>query len=166
MNIRPAQAADAPGITRLLHTLGYPATGELVHDKLLALMGGPHDTVLVALADDPHDGSHDGSHNGSHDTHHDRPLLGLISLHALELFHAPGRLGRITALVVADDARGQGVGAGLVDAADRWFRAAGCVRAEVTSGDHRPQAHAFYEAMGYLPDERRFMKHLPRTDTC
>lgn len=144
MQIRPAQAADTPGITALLQALGYPATAELVHDKLNRLAGSALDAVLVA--------QHMATHPGA--------LSGLISLHALELFHAPGRLGRITALVVAEDARGQGVGAMLIDAADRWFHACGCVRAEVTSGDHRPQAHAFYEAMGYRPDERRFMKHL------
>jgi hypothetical protein len=34
----------------------------------------------------------------------------------------------------------------------------GCIRVEVTSGDHRPDAHAFYERMGYKSDCRRFIK--------
>ncbi len=85
-------------------------------------------------------------------------IAGVISLHVTELFHAAGRIGRITALVIASDKRGGGVGRLLTEAADAFFRSTGCVRAEVTSGDHRPEAHAFYEAQGYMPDERRFMK--------
>jgi hypothetical protein len=46
----------------------------------------------------------------------------------------------------------------LVDAADQLFISSGCIRAEVTSGDQRPEAHAFYQAQGYMPNERRFIK--------
>jgi hypothetical protein len=34
----------------------------------------------------------------------------------------------------------------------------GCVRIEITSGEHRAGAHAFYEAIGYKQDSRRFIK--------
>jgi len=85
-------------------------------------------------------------------------MAGVISLHVLELFHAEGRIGRITSLVVDAGHRGRGIGEALVDAADRFFTGQGCVRAEVTSGDHRTAAHAFYAAQGYAPDERRFLK--------
>lgn len=139
MTVRAATPLDAPAISALMLQLGYEAPPELVLGKLHTLAGREHDTVLVAQ--DPHG-----------------RLEGVISLHVLELFHAPGRLGRITSLVVEDAARGRGVGALLVDRADAWFRDQGCVRAEVTSGDHRPGAHAFYEARGYQPDERRFVR--------
>jgi ribosomal protein S18 acetylase RimI-like enzyme len=65
-------------------------------------------------------------------------LVGVVSLHILELFHEAGRLGRITAFVVDADSRGNGIGTALVAAADKFFRSSGCVRAEVTSGNHRP----------------------------
>lgn len=32
------------------------------------------------------------------------------------------------------------------------------IKSEVTSGDHRKEAHAFYESCGYARDERRFIK--------
>lgn len=67
-------------------------------------------------------------------------------------------IGRITSLVIDSDQRGVGIGQLLVEAADQFFISSGCVRAEVTSGDQRADAHVFYQAQGYLPDERRFMK--------
>jgi len=47
---------------------------------------------------------------------------------------------------------------GLVSAADAFFTEQLCVRAEVTSSDHRIQAHIFYQQQGYAIDERRFVK--------
>jgi GNAT superfamily N-acetyltransferase len=76
----------------------------------------------------------------------------------LPLFHTPGYLARITALVVAATARGIGVGRALLAATEAYAWSTGCVRIEVTSGDHRPDAHAFYERLGYHVDERRFIK--------
>jgi hypothetical protein len=47
-----------------------------------------------------------------------------------------------------------------VATAEAFAWAAGCKRIEVTSGDHRPEAHAFYRAIGYVEDERRFIKSV------
>ena len=58
--------------------------------------------------------------------------------------------------------RQRGVGRALVTAAEEFGWARGCLRLEVTSGDHRPEAQAFYEHLGYQLDCRRFIKH-PRT---
>lgn len=76
------------------------------------------------------------------------------------MFHQEGRLGRITSLVIDQEYRGLGVGALLVSEADHFFKRSGCVRAVVTSGDHRPQAHMFYQQQGYQQDERRFLKRF------
>jgi GNAT superfamily N-acetyltransferase len=37
----------------------------------------------------------------------------------------------------------------------------GCAGIEITSGDQRPDAHAFYEAIGYFQDCRSFIKERP-----
>ena len=140
LRVRDAEPQDAIDISRLLGQLGYKASPDQVLEKLRLLTASPSDRVLVA-------------------THPDH-LVGCISLHTMELFHAPGRLGRITALVVADAARRVGVGSALVQAGEEYFRSRECVRAEVTSGDHRPEAHRFYEALGYTLDERRFLKRF------
>lgn len=138
MDIRTALKADSEIVSKLLNQLGYQASPELIRDKLETLNSSSCDTVLLAQ---------DGDN-----------IVGVISLHVLELFHQPGRLGRITSLVIDDAFRGQGVGALLVCAADAFFKEQGCVRAEVTSGDHRVPAHTFYPQQGYEPDERRFVK--------
>ena len=90
----------------------------------------------------------------------DERIVGCLSAHAHELFHVPGRLGRITSMVVDANARGHGVGRALVDRAMAFFQERGCVRVEVTSGDHRPGAHVFYQSVGFIVDERRFVKRL------
>ena len=140
LRVRDAEPHDAIEISQLLGQLGYKASPDQVLEKLRLLTASPSDRVLVA-------------------THPDH-LVGCIGLHTMELFHAPGRLGRITALVVADAARRVGVGSALVQAGEEHFRSCECVRAEVTSGDHRPEAHRFYEALGYTLDERRFLKRF------
>ena len=134
---------DAADISKLLAELGYPATPDLVVGKLAELRCTANGTVIVAVEAEE--------------------LAGVISLHLIDLFHSPGRLGRITALVVASGRRRTGIGASLVRKADEFFQLNGCVRSEVTSGDHRPAAHAFYNSLGYLPDERRFLKHYEKS---
>jgi ribosomal protein S18 acetylase RimI-like enzyme len=74
------------------------------------------------------------------------------------MIHRPGRLGRITSLVVAATARGRGVGKNLLTAAERHLRANGCVKLEVTSGEQRSSAHDFYAANGYKEERVRFTK--------
>ena len=71
---------------------------------------------------------------------------------------AASALGRITSLVVDPGHRQCGIGRLLVAAVEEFGRAHGCIRFEVTSGDHRPEAHAFYEHLGYKLDCRRFVK--------
>lgn len=138
--VRQAAATDADDIAACLSALGYGTSASLVADRLASFVGSSTDAVFVA-----------SSEGGTR-------LLGVISAHLLPLFHTPGLLGRITSLAVRPEARGTGVGKALVTAAEEWAWASGAVRMEVTSGDHRPEAHAFYQAIGYALDERRFIK--------
>lgn len=135
---RSARLDDAPHIRELLAQLGYAADLSHVQQKLRAVAESTTDAVLVAEAENS--------------------VVGVASLHSFDLFHEPGRIGRITAFVVDAAVRGSGVGSLLLAAADDFFQRAGCIRTEVTSGDHRPDAHSFYEANGYASDERRFLK--------
>jgi len=138
--IRRAQADDVEGIAACLRALGYEASAQLVHRKLSLLTGSSADAVWVAV--EPSAG-----------------VVGVISLHLLPLFHAPGNLARLTALAVLEAHRGNGVGRALVRAAEAFAWEHDSRRIEVTSGDHRPDAHAFYTHIGYRADERRFIKH-------
>ena len=140
VTIRRAESADSPGIAACLNSLGYATSTESVATKLSMLARSSADTVFVAI--DPTVGA-----------------LGVVSVHVLPLFHAPGNLARLTALVVLESHRGKGVGRALVNAAEAFAWQHDCRRIEVTSGDHREDAHAFYNQMGYQTDERRFIKH-------
>jgi len=136
--IRKAIPSDAAQIASLLGELGYPATETFVCDRLAYLAPRTEDSVFVA------------------DFHGE--IAGFLSFHILPLFHVEGGLGRITALAVSSRFQRRGIGKELVSAAESFAWSNGCIRIEVTSGDHRPDAHAFYEAVGYRIDIRRFIK--------
>jgi N-acetylglutamate synthase-like GNAT family acetyltransferase len=140
ISFRAADVRDAPRLVSLMRELGYQVTPDLMAEKLRALMTSASDKIMVATADDA--------------------LIGCVGCHVLELLHAPGRLGRITALVVASTHQRQGAGAGLVAAAEAFFRSLGCVRVEVTSGNHRAGAHAFYTSLGFSESNTRFIKSI------
>lgn len=136
--IREMRPSDHIAIALLLQQLGYLISPELILEKIEILLPSSADKVVVALM------------HGE--------VVGCISLHAFPLFHAAGCLGRISSLVVDERCRGCGVGGALMRAAECWFESVGCVKLEVTSGDHRPDAHRFYERHGFLRDGQRFSK--------
>jgi N-acetylglutamate synthase-like GNAT family acetyltransferase len=138
IEIRAAEVRDAPRLVPLLRELGYEATPELLAEKLRILSSSAPDRVMVATSD--------------------AAVIGCVGCHVFELLHAPGRIGRITTLVVSATHRRRGVGAGLIGAADAFFRSTGCVRVEVTSGAHRADAHAFYTSAGFAEHRKRFLK--------
>ena len=138
MKTRQAKPNDAIAIKSLMDQLGYGATSSLVERKIAEYDSVPEYTAFVVERDDL--------------------VIGVISCHVINLFHQEGSIGRITSLVVDQNHRGLGVGKLLVSKADSYFKSAGCVKSEVTSGDHRTEAHAFYKSCGYAQDERRFLK--------
>src|SRR2546430_7163249 len=138
--VRRAEAGDATSIAVCLAALGYATPPGLVADKLSTLMNSFSDTMLVA----------DVTGTG---------IVGVVSVHLVPLFHAPGNLARLTALAVVPGHQRKGVGRALVAAAEAFAWERECRRVEGTSGDHREDAHTFYRALGYDVDERRFIKH-------
>lgn len=135
---RESRLLDHCSIALLLRQLEYEATPVVILEKLQSLLPSSTDKIFVA-------------------TVHDE-VVGIISLHALPLFHTAGNLGRITSMVVDERHRGTGIGSALIAAAERWFEAVGCVKLEVTSGDHRLDTHRFYAKHGFLRDGQRLAK--------
>lgn len=131
MKIRPAQPTDASAVNELLDQLGYP------QDDTAATA-----TRIQAWAGDPASASFVADDNGL--------LVGVVAVHLCPYFERDGSWGRIVALVVADRARGRGIGSGLMTAAESFAAARGCVRMEVTSSDRRQEAHQFYRHRGYV----------------
>jgi ribosomal protein S18 acetylase RimI-like enzyme len=139
--IRRIQPADAPAAAKLLTALGYPSSAAQVAQRLASGAEGADMAVFVA------------EFQGR--------VAGLLSFHCIPMFHADGCLGRITSLVVANEFRQRGIGRRLVLAGEEFGWANRCTRIEVTSGDQRPEAHAFYQHLGYQNDCRRFIKSAP-----
>jgi len=140
LTITTVTATDTADIRDLLIELGYEMTTKDLTAKLTDLHRRPHDRILIARS-------------GGR-------AVGLGALHVIPVIHVPGNLGRITALVVSEVARGQGVGRLIVEVLEDAAMKAGCTRMEVTSGDHRSGAHEFYQRLGYEVNERRFIKRL------
>ena len=86
--------------------------------------------------------------------------LGLIALTRHWGMHSSGSTTYIMALVIADGARGMGVGKRLVNFARQWGINNGCDHMTVTSAEHRDGAHAFYPAVGMPYTGRRFSVKL------
>lgn len=138
--VREAKPEDNDPISRLIHALGYTLEPAEVIERL-ALYQDTKGKVIVAETDGV--------------------VTGFLSFQVIPLFHQTGCLGRITAMAIHPEHHRQGIGRLLVDAAEETAIAAGCLRMEVTSGDHREQdAHLFYFAQGYRTDCRRFIKDL------
>lgn len=138
MEIREAELSDASSIVPLMNQLGYKVTEELIHQKLTEFSITHVDIAYVAV--------------------HENMIVGVISCHLTSLFHQAGSAGRITSLVIDENNRGLGTGRALVQVADEFFINSGCIKSEVTSGDHRTEAHKFYQSCGYKIDQRRFIK--------
>lgn len=143
MTVRPLKPADVPIVTPLMAELGYPTTDEALLARIAAVRANADDDVLLA------------EEAGM--------VVGLVAIHSFEMLHQPGRLGRITALIVSPSARRRGVGRRLLLAAESRLRASGCIKLEVTSGEARSGAHGFYAAHGYVEQRVHFVKNPAAT---
>jgi GNAT superfamily N-acetyltransferase len=140
MIVRRADKKDVSMIRSLLHQLGYASLDDEAIAQKIIDYRKPNYCILV-----------------SESTH---GVTGFISLHCFEVFHSPGKIGRITAFCVDEAVRGQGVGIQLLEAADKYFIQEGCTKLEVTSNIRRAATHEFYLRRGYIEDSRRFVKYL------
>jgi len=142
VHVRDVLAGDAPEVSRLLAMLGHSTPSDIDEERLAAYLARG-ERVLVASrsrAEPP------------------TPLLGVVTVHVTPVLHRVGPVGRVTALVVDEAARGQGIGRALVAAAETLLAERGCVLIEVTSNKTRVDAHAFYESIGYTATSLRFAK--------
>jgi GNAT superfamily N-acetyltransferase len=127
--IRTARTYDASALAALAGELGYPATPRAIVARLAAIEAEPASRVLVAE-----------DARGR--------VVGWLHV-ALTAHLLDDATAEILGLVVTAGARGGGIGAQLLHAAEDWARTRGAVRLRVRSRVERERAHRFYERAGY-----------------
>ena len=137
--LREAKTSDAPRLVELIRFLGHEIDEKSVRKNLSRLKKLGEIPIVATL---------------------DKKVVGLAGVHKTVTVHRDAPLGRLTILVVAEDAQKLKLGRMLVEAAEDWCRKQGCKLIEVTSNDRRADAHAFYRHLGYERTSVRFYKKL------
>lgn len=137
--VRDAKPADAPRLTELIRELGHDIDDKLVRANLAALKKAGELPFVATL---------------------DKAVVGLCGVHRMVAIHRAKPVGRVNILIVTEPAQGQKIGRMLIEEAERRLRGAGCGRLEITVGDGRSRAQAFYRHMGYERSSIRFWKTL------
>jgi GNAT superfamily N-acetyltransferase len=139
-SIRVASPSDADSLARLCEQLGYPSTAAQVRERL-RLLDDPERTLLVA-----------GAAGG---------VAGFIDVHVQRTVEEDP-FGEVGGLVVAEEYRGSGLGAALIEAATAWSRERGVarlwIRANLARGD---AAHGFYAHLGCRAVKDQRVYELP-----
>ncbi|HEY8433953.1 MAG TPA: GNAT family N-acetyltransferase, partial [Sphingomicrobium sp.] len=110
--IRDAKPGDAPRLVELVRLLDKEIDQKSLRTNL-RLLKEASETPLVATLG--------------------REVVGLCGVSARVMVHRAAPIGRISPLVVAEEAQGHGIGRMLVEAAETWMRKKGCNLVEVTS---------------------------------
>jgi PhnO protein len=129
VKVRAARAEDVEQIAALIEWLGFEAAPEIVGANL-ATLSAQGLVPLVAEAGEAE-------------------IVGCLSISVMRVLHRPLPVGRLSMLVVAPNWRGKGVGRVLIETALQVLRQEGCGLCEVTSNQALPDAHAFYEKLGF-----------------
>lgn len=139
---RPATLADASALADLATQLGYPSSAGEMERRLAAALPGADEAVLVA------------EENGV--------VIGWIHVLSTRSLVA-GPEAEIHGLVVDAGRRGRGVGARLLEAAERWASEKGLGSVRVRTNVVREDAYRFYVRAGYRVSKRQavFTKPLP-----
>jgi N-acetylglutamate synthase-like GNAT family acetyltransferase len=140
MTVRDATPADAAAVAALLDELGYPTTQAAVAARLERFAADPASRVIVAEAEGE--------------------VAGLVATHVVPRLEDDEPSCRIVAIVVAERHRRAGAATALLEAAEAEARAQGSHRLDLSSGDWRADAHAFYMRLGFERRAQAFMKRL------
>ncbi|HLB18102.1 MAG TPA: GNAT family N-acetyltransferase [Gaiellaceae bacterium] len=139
LRIRDASPDDGAAIASLLGQLGYETEASAVPPRLerLVIVG---DRVVVAVLEEE--------------------VVGVAHLHASPTIEHERPAAKISALVVDESHRGEGIGRALVDALEEEARARRCVLLFLTTAARREDAHEFYRRVGLEETGTRFTKAL------
>src|SRR5205085_6572659 len=114
LKIREAKADDAKALVLLMKLLDHHTDAKAVRKRINGLARDKLVPLVATLG---------------------KTVVGLVGIHRMVTIHRDEPVGRITILVVAQDARRQGVGRTLTEAAEQHLKKLGCGMVEVTSND-------------------------------
>ncbi|MGZ4360481.1 MAG: GNAT family N-acetyltransferase [Gaiellaceae bacterium] len=137
---------ESAAVALLLAELGYPCSPEEVVRRLRLLEQRESEAALAAVRDGR--------------------VVGLAAYRIEDAIELESPVCRLTALVVAGEARREGVGRALVEIVEREALRRGCELLTLTSGNQRGDAHRFYDSLGFAETGRRFAKRLGRGTTA
>jgi GNAT superfamily N-acetyltransferase len=142
MKIRKARQSDAARIAELSGQLGYPTTKAQMAARVKSALRMKNGGCFVA-------------ENKTHG------VIGWVHVSITPLLEVERR-AEINGLVVAEQARSQGAGAKLLQAAEQWARKMRCGGMSVRSNVLRERAHNFYLRQGYehYKTQKAFRKTL------
>jgi GNAT superfamily N-acetyltransferase len=129
IRIRRARLADAPGLAALTGQLGYPVPAKQMAARLKEVLRAKTGACFVAET-------------------HDRALAGWVHVSVKPLLEVDRR-AEIDGIIVDENLRSAGVGARLLEEAERWARKRHCTGMNVRSNVLRERAHQFYLRQGY-----------------
>lgn len=140
--VRQMRPEDAGAVATLVTQLGYTSSDDEIRRRYDLIKDRWDARLLVA------------QHAGS-------TIVGWLHVQALYLLESDAR-AEIFGLVVADTARGTGVGRRLMEAAEEWALLRGLGVMGLRSNRLRTGAHGFYEHLGYkvVKTQNAFRKHL------
>jgi len=128
--IRRAAEEDAEALAGLAGTLGCGAEGEVIRERLQAILGSDSNLMIVAV--DP----------GGR-------VVGWLQACAGHRVQTGSRV-EITGLMVEAKVRRRGVGRRLVAEAERWAQGRSAEAVVVRSNVQRVESHRFYPAVGFV----------------
>ena len=138
--LRSPTEADAKHVASLLAELGYPSKEADVRDRLRRSLHRQSSCFLLAQFANE--------------------VIGLVSAELVPYFPTGSTICRVTALVVSTHHRGRRVGEKLVAGAVDFARQHHCSGIEITSAEHRLDAHRFYQRLGFSRTSSRFFQAL------
>ena len=141
-SIRLAVRDDGAAIARLVTELGYPTSAEQMNVRLGRLLTSPNDVVFVAEITDP------------------VVTAGWIHGTVSQCVEADYRV-EVAGLVVNEEFHRRGIGTALVRCVETWGLEQGAVQASVRCRTTRPEAHLFYERLGYCQIKTQVVLRKP-----
>ena len=131
--IRAMLPSDAIIVAKLGSELGYDVSAALFAKRIALLCADALDNTTSGLLVAEHE---------------KLGMVGWVYVYSMQPL-LTDRYAEIGGLVVGELARRIGAGTALMRAAEAWAAARGYGSMRLRSGMHRPEAHLFYEAIGY-----------------